>query len=45
LTPHLGDLLRVHVAERIAQARIGAGMELRDARLVDADLGADVPSS
>ena len=42
LTPHLGDLLRVHVAERVAQTADGARVQLRHARFVDADLGADV---
>ena len=39
---HLGNLLRVHVAERVLQAADGAGMELRHARFVDPDLGANL---
>ena len=42
LTAHLRDLLRIHVAERVAQAANRARVQLRDARLVDADLGANL---
>src|SRR5581483_4680314 len=36
------DLLRVHLAERVAQAPDGARVQLRDARFVDADFRADL---
>ncbi len=42
LTAHLGNLLRIHVAERIAQPANRPRVELRDARFVDANLGADL---
>ena len=42
MAAQFGDLLRIHVAQRVFQAANGPRVELRDARFVHADLGANL---